>query len=176
MMDTARCLHWRVCLLAAATLILVGCGGKEAGEKVGEKAMAAAISKATGKKADVDLDKGKVTVTSGDNVMESTATEQWPSDLPGNPPEFTYGKVERVSRAAEGAQGPRTANVWFRDVSDDALARYEAGLKGAGWEAVNTMQMPKGGMVSAQKANFGLTLICNAEDKRGNLSVFTQSE
>jgi hypothetical protein len=161
-------------VLGVAVLAPAGCSTKDAGEKVHEKMAARMLEKATGEKSDVDINGGDVSIKTGDARVHMKATEQWPADMFGEVPRFTYGKVERVTTAVEG--GMKKFNVYLRDVSDDASGRYEAELKAAGWESQMAVMGPDGAMISAQKGRLGLQFIHGKKDKTGVFVAFEAEE
>ena len=161
-------------VLVVSVAALVGCGKKESGEKVAENMMEKTLERATGEKTDVDVEGENVTITTPSGSVEMKETGEWPSDMFSDVPRFTYGTVERVSKGTEG--GMKKFNIYLRDVSDDAIDKYGADMKAAGWEAQSTMQSDEGGMVSAQKGNIALQVIYNKTDKTAVVIAFSTSE
>jgi len=169
----------RFCWLLAIVLVVsvaafAGCGKKQSSEKVAENMMEKTLEKATGEKTSVSIEGGNVSVKSGDSSTEMKETSEWPSDMFSDVPRFTYGTVERVTSGQDG--GMQKFNVFLRDVSDDAIDKYGADMKAAGWEAQSTMQSDEGGMVSAQKGSVALQVIYNKKDRTAVVIAFTASE
>jgi hypothetical protein len=163
-----------VVVLVASVAVFAGCGKKQASEKTAENMMERTLERATGEKTDVSVNGGNVTITTPGGSVEMKETSEWPPDMFSDVPRFTYGTVERVSSGQEG--GMTKFNVYLRDVSDDAVDKYGADMKAAGWEAQSTMQSDEGGMVSAQKGNVALQVIYNKKDKTAVVIAFTASE
>ncbi|MBM3321804.1 MAG: hypothetical protein FJY73_14160 [Candidatus Eisenbacteria bacterium] len=153
-----------------AVFFTAGCGGKDSGEKAAEKMAEKILERSSGEKADVDYDRGKLTVKTKDYETESVETAEWPNDLPGVP-RFAYGKVERVSRSENKADGARSYSVWLHDVDSDAAAKYEADLEKAGWETMLVEMGDQGAMVSGQREGLLVHFMHSKEEKSGNLTV-----
>ncbi len=161
-------------VLLTAVFAGAGCGKKDPGEKVGEKMTERMLEHATGEKADIDIDGGDVTIETGDGKVEMVATDKWPDDMFAAVPRFTHGKVERVTRNV--AEGKKTFNIWLREVPDDASRKYEAELKGAGWESQLMDMGAQGSMLSAQKGDLAVQFAHNKNDKTGVFIVFEGSQ
>ncbi|MFH1143653.1 MAG: hypothetical protein V1774_03830 [Candidatus Eisenbacteria bacterium] len=155
----------------AGALMAGGCGGKEAREKAAEEMAEQMIEKSGGGKVDLDHTGEKFSVKTGDYQMESAAATEWPKDLPADIPAFTYGQVERIARGVETEGGRRSYNIWLRDVDPQALTKYDADLKQAGWETALVEMGDQGGMVSAQKEGWGVQFMHAKGDRRANVVV-----
>lgn len=160
-----------VVAFVGSVVVLSGCGKKEASEEFAEGMMERSMENASGEKTDVDIDEGNISIRTGDTKMESVAATEWPSDLPGDVPPFTYGTVERVTRAEDTAKNTTAYSIYLRDVSDDAFAKYEAELKAAGWECMSVDMGGKGGVISGQKGDIGVTVTCNMEEHIASVAV-----
>lgn len=161
-------------MLVASVAVFAGCGKKQTSEKVAESMMEKTLEKATGEKADVNIEGGNVSIKTGDSSMEMKATSEWPADMFSDVPRFTYGVVERVTSGQEG--GMQKFNVYIRDVEDGAFDKYGADIKAAGWQSQSTMQSDEGGMISAQKGNVALQFIYGKKDRTGVVVAYTVSE
>jgi len=152
------------------TLTLAACSGKSAQEQIAEKV----LEKATGNKAAVDLQKGKVTVKTGDGQSEITFGQagSWPSDLPADVPAFLNGKVKAVTRAEQ--EGRKTWSVVLEGVETGALQNYAKNLETKGWKNMNTVTSDEGGMVQATKGNLMVMAVIGGKDKTASISVTTE--
>jgi hypothetical protein len=160
-----------VIMLVVSVAVFAGCGKKASDEKTAENMMEKTLEKATGEKTDVNIEGGNVTIKTGDSSVEMKETSEWPADMFSDVPRFNYGVVERVSSGQEG--GMTKFNVYLRDVADDAMEKYGADIKAAGWESQSTMQSDEGGMISAQKGNLALQFIYGKKDRTGVVIAFS---
>jgi hypothetical protein len=145
-------------------LYIISCqsGSKKAGEKMMEKA----IENATGKDAKVDIDKEKAVIETGDGRIEvDSNAKSWPSEIPGDVPEFKFGKVKAVTTSI--MDGSKSWNVAFEEVQDGFFDKYEAQLKEKGFETMSMKMGDKGGTISAESDKFSVFLMGG----EGNLTV-----
>ncbi len=160
-----------ICLaLVVAIAAFAGCGKKQADEKLAERMTEEMLEKATGQKADVDMQGDDITIKTETGEVKMVSTSEWPSDMFDDVPRFDHGKIERVTSGTEG--GMHKFNIWFKDVPDDASDKYLAQLKAAGFESQLASMGPQGGMLSAQKGNVAVQFMHGKEDKTGVLIAF----
>jgi hypothetical protein len=127
---------------------------KQAAEKQQEKIIENALEQGNGKKADVDIKDGNITIESDEGKMEIKSGEKkWPSDAPSTVPELNAGKIIGTmnSNTPEG----RTWSIRYEDVPISELDKYAAILKSQGFK-ITTMKSNKGGMVSGEKDKLGV--------------------
>ncbi len=143
--------------------ILFSC--QKAAKKASEEMMDKSIENATGKKTDVDINKEKAVITSGENKVEVDASAHtWPKEVPADVPKFNYGKINAVTTAAT-PQG----NSWtiiYKEVPDGVMEKYEAELKKKGFTTTLVKSEGKG-MVLAQKEKLSV----NASSGEGNAGL-----
>lgn len=145
-----------IVLALVFTLFTLSC--RRASEKTGEKLMEKALENATGNKADVDLSSGKAVIETGEGRMEvDSNAKSWPDEIPGDIPEFTYGKVVAVTTST--MDGSKSWNVVFENVEDGFLDKYDAKLKGKGFETVTMKMGDKGGSIQAENNKFTVFLM-----------------
>ena len=87
---------------------------------------------------------------------EFAETAEWPADMFEGVPEFTFGKIERVSKGQEG--GMMKFNIYFHDIEEGGIERYMDLLKEADWKADLNAAGGTGGYVSGEKDGIGLNL------------------
>jgi hypothetical protein len=146
------------------TVFTISC--QKASEKTGEKLMEKALENATGNEADVDLSSGKAVIQTGDGTMEvNSNAKSWPSEIPGDIPEFKFGKVKAVTTSI--MDGSKSWNVSFDEVQDGFLDKYEAQLKEKGFETIIMKMGDKGGTISAETDKYSVFLMGG----EGNLSI-----
>ncbi len=156
----------------AAFLVLTSCGG---GEKAANERAEAGIEKVmkatTGKDADVEIEGKSVKIKGEGFSHDMSETSQWPADMFPGVPEFTFGKIERVSKGEEG--GMMKFNIFLRDMEPGGVEKYVAVLKRAGWRADITAMGGKGGLVAGQKGDLGMNFMYSTERGDGMLAVFS---
>jgi hypothetical protein len=151
----------------AILLSLVACSGKSAQEQIAEKA--------TGKKAEVALQQGRVTVKTGDGEsVISSGPGAWPTDLPADVPPLVQGKVKGVTRTK--AQGNQSWNVILEAFEPGALLNYSKNLEAQGWKTMQTVTAAEGGMIQATKGDLMIFAMFNEKDKTASIGVSTQGK
>ena len=161
-------------VLIASAALVAGCGKKDSGEKVAEGMLEEALEQSGGE-ADVDIEGSDLTMESGDVSLKSTATAEWPGDLPASVPRFAYGVPVRVTRTEQGTEGT-TYGIALKEIQTGALDKYSADLKAAGWEVLTTMTSGEGGTIMAKKDALALTFAYNEEEDFGNLAVMPNAD
>jgi len=156
----------------AALLVFFSCGGGEkAADRQAEAAVERALKAATGKDADVKIDGKSVKIKGKGFTHEFAETAEWPADMYEGVPEFTFGKIERVSKGKEG--GMMKFNIFYHDIEEGGIEQYVDLLKEAGWPADINAPGGTAGYVSGEKGGIGLNLMFNYEDGTGMLAVFS---
>jgi hypothetical protein len=137
-------------------LIIFSCrsGSKKASEKVMENA----IENATGKDAKVDLNNEKTVIESGGNrIVVDGKANTWPSEIPGDVPEFKFGRIEAVTTS--NVDGSNVWTIAFKEVQDGFLDKYDAQLKAIGFETVIIKAGDKGGSIMGETKKFTVYLM-----------------
>ena len=130
---------------------------KNAGQRTAEQAMEQALEQGTGEDADVQLSNQGATIHSGDVTSHVDGTaNKWPSDVPAEIPEFTFGKVKAVTTSDHPEMYIWT--IVYEEVPADAFKKYNDILKANGMQ---TTFMDIGGQ--------GASITCESGDL--NLSV-----
>ncbi len=146
------------------TVLTISC--RKASEKTGEELMEKVLENATGKNAEVDLSSGKAVIETGDGKVEvDSNAKSWPSEIPGDVPEFKFGKVKAVTTSI--MDGSKSWNIAFEEVQDGFLDKYEAQLKEKGFETIIIKMGDKGGTVTAESDKYSVFLMGG----EGNLSI-----
>ena len=158
--------------ILSGLLVLASCGGGEkAADRQAEAAVEKALKAATGKDADVKIDGKSVKIKGEAFTHEFAETAEWPADMFEGVPEFTFGKIERVSKGQEG--GMMKFNIYYHDIEEGGIERYVDLLKEAGWQADLNAVGGKGGILGGGKGDLGLNFMFSNEDGTGMLAVFS---
>ena len=78
----------------------------------------------------------------------SGSSAQWPSKMPADVPQFTYGTLTASNNNVMGA-----VQATFANVSADAFTKYQADLKQAGWTISSASQTPDGFEIDASQGS-----------------------
>lgn len=132
-----------ITLVIVLSLIAGGCGyiAKRATEKT--------IQSATGNQVEVNQNNGSVTVKNSQGTFQAGGTYQWPSAMPSDVPQFSYGKITSVIQ--DNSSSNQGVEVGFNNVTPDAFDKYKNDLQNAGWTVDNTTQTTDGFLVGATK-------------------------
>ena len=142
---------------------------REAGEKQQEKMLEKVFEQGNGEKADVDIENQNVTIESESGTVKINASENtWPSDAPSVVPEVQAGNIVGVTRSTMDEN--KNWNIHFEGLGTGELDKYGAALKSNGFK-INSMKMPKGGMVNGEKGNLHVMLTVG-----GKVSMLVISE
>ena len=160
-------------------IILLGAckGASEKGrQEMAENMVEKMLEKQTGKKANIDFDKGKVKIETPEGTAEISESGEWPGDLPGEVPAFKLGVVKGVWKSE--SEGRKTWNILVEKLDKDALAKYTDELKSAGWKIMSTFTTGEGSGTFSAGREGGLNLVgtFNAEEKAGSLSIVLKPE
>lgn len=154
--------HFFLCLLLCFAFSSCRLGCKKAEESILEKA----IENAGGEGAKVDIDKDKTVIKSNEGTFEvNTEASKWPGEIPGDIPEFKFGKVKGVTTS--DLNNTKTWNVLFEDVEEGFLEKYDARLKEKGFKTTVVKVDEKGGTISGENDKYMVFLMGG----EGNVSV-----
>jgi hypothetical protein len=154
-----------IVLLAFAILALPGCKGKSAAERAAEKA----LEKATGGKAEVDLEGETVSIKTEEGEVRVGALTDWPADLPGDVPRFEGGKVKNAAKTDMGAE-----NGWIVNLSEvevEAVDKYLEELKTAGFSSDMISRTEDTIMFQGTKSDVSIMVAYVKNDKGLSLNV-----
>jgi len=114
----------------------------------------------------VDIDKDKTVIKSDEGTVEiSSEASKWPGEIPGDIPEFRFGKVKGVTTS--DLNNTKTWNVIFEDVEEGFLEKYESQLKEKGFKTMIVKVGEKGGTISGENDKYTVFLMGG----EGNVSV-----
>jgi hypothetical protein len=89
--------------------------------------------------------------TAASTVGPTNSGIQWPSKMPTDVPQFTYGTITGSNNNVMGS-----IQAAYKNVSKDAFTKYKADLKAAGWKITNATQSADGFEIDAAKAPRGV--------------------
>jgi hypothetical protein len=146
------------------SLFILSC--QRASKKTGEKMMEKALENATGGKANVDINGEKTVIETSAGKMEvDSKANSWPGEIPGDVPEFKFGKVTAVTTS--DMDGNKAWNIVYSEVEEGFLDKYDALLKEKGFETVTMKMGEKGGSITAESQKYNVFLMGG----EGNMSL-----
>lgn len=120
-------------------LAIISVGGtlSSCQKKMSDVLVEKVIEQSTGKKVDVKSGGQDITIESeGKKIQIQANSSVWPSDMPAEVPNFSYGKIKAVTRSTmpEG----KSWSVVFENVTGTVVKDYESKLKTSGFKTVST--------------------------------------
>jgi hypothetical protein len=153
------------CMFLLTTFTLVSC--KPSAEKSAEKVMENTLERSTGKESDIEIDENKVTFESDEvKAVINSDAKVWPEDAPVEVPKFAWGTIINTTTTDMGES--KNWGVHFKDVPTEALNKYDAELKKAGFET-SRFTMNKGGNVTGHKGHLIVTV--NVGEGNGHVGI-----
>ena len=153
---------WFVWIFAGLVLFFIGCGGGQ--ERAAERAAEKSIEKETGKKADVDISKEKVTIKSEEG--EFTVAGKGGASLPEGFPKDVY-----VYAGADIKMSGKQENSFMLTLesSDDikkVVNEYKDKMKSQEWKEKTTLDMGAQTMIEYEKDTRSTVInVSKADDK-----------
>ena len=143
-----------VVLVFTLSLAVVGCGNQ------GSQATA------TG-----NTTVGQVLVTQTNAGVTASGNFQWPSKMPTDVPQFTYGTIT-------GSSNDIMTNIQatYENVTADAFDKYQSDLKKAGWTISNATQSAYGFEIDAAKAPRGVVAMFVSSKNNGLTGAVTYND
>ncbi|MDD8009657.1 MAG: hypothetical protein GYA74_02880 [Acidobacteria bacterium] len=158
---TPRCSHGRfpglVPLLAVLVFFVPACGKKTPAGKDEAKGISDLVSKASAGRAEIDFQKGQLTVkTPGGSAVLTSGGGSWPADLPEDLAPFRAGSI-RNSTNSQSPEGT-TWTVTFAGAGAEDVAAYIEDLKGDGWSLIMESEVPQGAFTRLERENMVIQL------------------
>ena len=137
----------RIVLVAAAALVMVGCG-KKASESIAEKMIEHAMAK-DGVKGKVNITDGKVTMETKDGTASFSTGEgvKVPDNFPKDVLVYDGAKVI----ACVAAPGGQNLVLESKDSIEKVIAAYKGKMTGAGWKEEMSMNQADSAMLIYKK-------------------------
>lgn len=110
-------------------LTLASCGARQSlDDKIAEKVTEGVINKATGGEANIDIDKGELTLKGEDGEKITFGESKWPKGEAANLiPEFKKGKI------VTSANSDKACNIMIEQVEEKDYKQYVEELKDRGF-------------------------------------------
>ena len=143
-----------VVLVLALSLTVVGCGKQASLATAPEATIAVQI---------------QATLVSAQSTASNDV--QWPSKMPADVPQFTYGTITGSSNDIMGS-----IQAAYNNVTADAFTKYQADLKAAGWTISNATQSVNGFEIDAAKAPRGVVAMFITSKKNGLTGAVTYND
>ncbi|HOI44661.1 MAG TPA: hypothetical protein PLX50_03510 [Candidatus Aminicenantes bacterium] len=154
-----------VCFLATAVLSLPACKGKSANERLAERVM----EKATGGKAEVDMQSGTLSIKTADGELQVGSVNEWPADVPGDVPKFEGAKISNAARTSQGAEKAWIIN--FKDAEETSVTQYIDRLKASGFTSDILSQAEESMFFQCTKGDVTVMLAFSKTDGELNINV-----
>lgn len=161
-----------IIVIVVVVLLLGGCaavallGGsflkREVEEEVSENITEEILEETVGGDAEVDIEDDSFTWESEEGSGSVGEATEWPDDIPGDIPEFTYASI--ISYFTLGDETGSGWTLTFEDAESGAVDSYESDLTSDGWEITSTFNTNDVEMISAEKDNYTVTCSCSSED------------
>jgi hypothetical protein len=149
-------------LVLCGAVLCVGACGKSPGERMAERA----IEARTGHKADVDADKGQMTIHTDEGEMKINTGGG--TALPAGFPKDVYVPGKYSVEAAMEMPNAMVVHLLAPGELDAIAAEAERQMQAQGWKASMTMmQGPEAKVVMYEKDKRHATLTLSADQKRG---------
>lgn len=143
-------------LVFLTIFMLFSCQNKS--EKAGEKLMENALENATGKDANIDIDKEKAVIeTDAGRIEVDGNAKSWPNEIPEDIPEFKFGKIDAVTTS--NFDDTKAWVIAFSELQDGFLDKYDAQLKEKGFETMLMKMGDKGGSITAESDKYNVFLM-----------------
>lgn len=149
-------------ILAVSLLLpflLTGCG-----KKTEEKAMEKQIEQATGGKADVDLSKDRMSITTktdkGEVKMQVGENVALPDNFPKDVFVYPGSKISTAMQTPEGFH----VDMVSGDKKQDVIDAYQKTMQSNGWSVQTTMAMGPQNMMVYDKGDRTANIIISADD------------
>ena len=145
-------------LLTILLAFTVTFGCRNANEKRAEKFAEEIMEKASGEEVDVDIDSENFTIKTEDGTLTSNVGDKkWPSEIPEEIPEFSFGSVEQV--IFHDMDDGKMWTMMVQRVPANVLTKYQKELKKNGFTCNLVSHNNEEGMLSAQKGDLNVAVM-----------------
>lgn len=141
------------------------------GEKLAEEVAEETIEEGLGGNADVELDEDSMTIETDEGSLESAATDEWPSDIPSDIPEYGDGEITNTLHS-ESDDGEYWI-VAIDDTSDSAIDSYKSLLSDAGFENLGDASFSGARILNMSKGDYSVVISFDS-DGSGTIEVVVE--
>lgn len=165
---------WILIAVMVSLLLLVGYGIKNimemASKKIGETMVENMMEKATGGKADVDVEGGNMKIKTDEGTLTTgqTMPKDWPTDAP------VYPKAEVQYSASVSPTGGKTGQalvLMSTDTQQQVSEFYAAELSKQGWTISANAQAAGSTVITATKDTRTFSAMIAASDDRTTITL-----
>lgn len=142
-------------------------------DKIGNEILEKAIEGGTGADVDIDSENESFSMGNENDGISYSADEEgqsWPDDIPGDFPEFKYGKI--ISNTKITDEDYTSWTLILDNIDDNATEKYKDDLESNGWTITMTQNVEEVERISASKGESDITLTLNTDDKTGGISLY----
>lgn len=118
-----------IVLIILGILIVLGIGGCVAAGFIAKKVGQSFVSGVTGGTVKVNNDGSSIKLSDGDTSISTGDSAKWPTDLPADLPQPTFGKITGSSKITS----EKSWNIIMENVTADQAKSYMELLKTKGW-------------------------------------------
>ncbi len=165
-----------IIIIIIVVLAVLGIGGYFVSRyvmgKLAEKTAEGLVGGLTGGK--VDISASKVTYSGEGGSLEISESSKWPTDLPSDVPEFTYGTVKATAKTTTNGKG--NWSITLENVQSGAYDKYVSDLKAAGWQETTTSTGSGVNYIDMTKGSYDLIFTYEESEKTSSLLVSSKSE
>ena len=158
--------------LVALSFTLAACQSpsEKANEKAAENLAEKLLEKASGGKADVDINGDNVEVKTGEGSIQTGTKVSLPAEFPKDVYVFE-GDIKAVF--ANNENKGYTVSVETDKTPAEIKTAYEAKIKTDGWKTTGTMDFGDSISISAEKDNRTLSVIIGKDDTKSTIVIGT---
>lgn len=106
-----------------------------------------------------------------DSSLTDGLTAEWPDDMPGEVPEFTWGNIVASSKGKNPATDQDVWTVTFDSMDEDASEKYKQDLESNGWSIDSYSDVGDLIMIGASYDGLELEVFFKTTLDNGSLSV-----
>lgn len=126
-----------IIIIVVAVVVVLGIVGtvvsRYIARKAGEKIAEGIISAGTGGVVDVDTKNNSVSISGNGESVQIGENSTWPSDMPGDVPKYSKGKISASSKVDN--ENLKSWTVTIGETSQSDFNAYKSSIEAAGWKS-----------------------------------------